>query len=185
MGSERPGRPRWAAKISCDPRAIWRPSWEPPRRLVPRLAISKRGWSYFRISATRHPRLPEIAACVGHTGAGRERATSRGMHLQAHARLHVWRMSPGSAEPSTLANALLTKVSGGAANQESASGQEGAIGGPLSAASYSQPRTLPPACSPEHRTSVGSGGRRGAVLLSRPPCSWTCCGDSAASLSRL
>ena len=130
-------------------------------------------------------RLPEIAACAGTQapdvnaqphGACTCRRTQDGLTFE--------NMSLGSVEPSTLANALLTKVSGGAANQESASGQEGAIGGPLSAAFYSQPRTLPPACSQNTGLVWGSGTGRGVpVLLSRPPCPGLKVEDNGASLS--
>ena len=94
-------------------------------------------------------------------------------------------VSLGSVVASTLGNALLTKVSAGALDPESASGQEEAIVGPLSAASYSQPCTLPPACSQNTGLVWGSGTGRGVpVPLSRPPCPGLKVEDSTASHSR-
>ena len=94
-------------------------------------------------------------------------------------------MSPESVVPTSLATALLTEGSGGATDPESASGQEGAIAGPLSAASYSQPCTLPPACSQNTGLVQGSGTGRGVPMpLSMPPCPGLKVEDSAASLSR-
>ena len=81
-------------------------------------------------------RLQEMAARAGAEapdvnaqphGAQTRRRTQDGLRLE--------KMSLESVVLSTLVNALLTDGSGGATDPESASGQEGAIAGPLSAAS--------------------------------------------------
>lgn len=180
--------PRWAARQNCDPRS---PSGG--RRGNRRRGFSAQGSQPFEAWMVAFPdkhrdarsRLQEMARAGAQApdinaqphGAQTRRRTQDGLTLE--------KMSPESVVPTSLATALLTEGSGGATDPESASGQEGAIAGPLSAASYSQPCTLPPACSQNTGLVQGSGTGRGVPMpLSMPPCPGLKVEDSAASLSR-